>query len=432
LRILVIGSGGREHALVWKISQSPMVEEVFCVPGNGGIAQIAQCPKIDPSDFEALADFAVEKSIGLTVVGPEAPLVDGITDVFAKRGLKVFGPNAKAAQLEGSKSFAKHIMNKYGVPTAEAKLFTDYAEAVSYLESMDAPYVVKADGLAAGKGVFIAKTIDEAKDALRDCLIEGRFGPAGRQVIIEECLDGPELSVLAFSDGKVVLPMVPAQDYKRAYDNDEGLNTGGMGSYSPVPIVSPELYDEIVEMVLRPTINGLAAEGIEYKGVIYAGLMLTKSGPKVLEFNARFGDPETQAILPRLESDILEPMLAVADGDLSGVELKWKPDVCTTVALASGGYPGDYATGIEISGLEEAATVVGVTVFHAGTKESDGKILTSGGRVLNVSALGKDFAQARERAYSAINKIHFENMHFRKDIALRAIESKTKEGYLYD
>ncbi|MBE0448661.1 MAG: phosphoribosylamine--glycine ligase [Actinobacteria bacterium] len=420
MRVLVIGGGGREHALAWKINQSPMVGGVFCIPGNGGIAEIAQCLRIDQSNSNALADFAVEKSIGLTVIGPEAPLVAGVADAFAKRGLKVFGPNRKAAQLEGSKIFAKYIMNKYGIPTARAELFADYNEAASYLESVDAPYVVKADGLAAGKGVFIAKSLEEAKDAIRGCLVEGKFGSAGQRVIIEEYLDGPELSVLAFSDGKNVLPMVPAQDYKRAYDNDAGLNTGGMGSYSPVPIVDPALYDEIVEMVLRPTINGLASEGIEYRGIIYAGLMLTKSGPKVLEFNARFGDPETQAILPRLESDILEPMLAVADGDLSGVELKWKSDVCTTVVLASGGYPGDYATGFEIAGLEEAASIDGVTIFHAGTRGSNGKIVTSGGRVLNVSALGEDFSQARERAYAVIGKVHFENMHFRKDIALRA------------
>jgi phosphoribosylamine--glycine ligase len=280
---------------------------------------------------------------------------------------------------------------------------------------------VKADGLAAGKGVIIARSLEEAEDAVRSCLIEGKFGSAGQQVVIEEYLDGPELSILAFSDGKNVLPMVPAQDYKRAYDNDEGLNTGGMGSYSPVPIVSPELYDEIVDVVLKPTIRGLAEEGIEYQGVIYAGLVLTTSGPKVLEFNARFGDPETQAILPRLESDLLEPMLAVADGDLSGVELAWRADVCTTVVLASGGYPGDYTTGFEISGLEEASGMEGITIFHAGTKARDGKIVTSGGRVLNVSALGKDFSEARERAYAAISRIHFENMHFRRDIALRAI-----------
>ncbi|HZD58947.1 MAG TPA: phosphoribosylamine--glycine ligase [Anaerolineae bacterium] len=421
MRVLVIGSGGREHALVWKLRQSPKVEEVYCIPGNGGIAEIAECPQIDLSDLNALANFAIEKSIGLTVVGPEVPLVAGIADTFMERGLKVFGPNQKAAQLEGSKSFAKHIMNAYGVPTARAGVFTDYDEAVSYLKSADAPYVVKADGLAAGKGVIIARSLEEAEDAVRSCLIEGKFGSAGQQVVIEEYLDGPELSILAFSDGKNVLPMVPAQDYKRAYDNDEGLNTGGMGSYSPVPIVSPELYDEIVDVVLKPTIRGLAEEGIEYQGVIYAGLVLTTSGPKVLEFNARFGDPETQAILPRLESDLLEPMLAVADGDLSGVELAWRADVCTTVVLASGGYPGDYTTGFEISGLEEASGMEGITIFHAGTKARDGKIVTSGGRVLNVSALGKDFSEARERAYAAISRIHFENMHFRRDIALRAI-----------
>lgn len=422
MRVLVIGSGGREHALVWKIKQSPKVDEVFCIPGNGGIARDAQCVSIDQSDLSALADFAEEKSIDLTVVGPEAPLVGGIADVFAKRGLKIFAPISRAAQMEGSKIFAKQIMEKYGVPTGWAKVFTDYDQAISFLKTIEAPYVVKADGLAAGKGVIIAGDFEQAEEAVRSCLVEGRFGSAGQRVIVEEYLEGQELSVLAFSDGKNVLPMVPAQDYKRAYDNDEGLNTGGMGSYSPVPIVTPELYDTVIATVLKPTIQGLASEGIEYKGVIYAGLMITSEGPKVLEFNARFGDPETQAILPRLESDIIEPMLAVAAGDLTGVELKWTKDACITVVLASGGYPGDYVTGFEISGLEEAASNEGVSIFHAGTKLSDGKIVTSGGRVLNVSALGKDFAEAREKAYAAISKISFNGMHYRKDIALRAMK----------
>ncbi len=421
LKVLVIGSGGRENALVWKIKQSPMVDEVFCVPGNGGIAQLAECVNIDQTDFIALADFAQDKAIDLTVVGPEAPLVGGIADVFANKNLKVFGPNAEAARLEGSKSFAKEIMKKYGIPTAEASLFDNYAEAVSYLESLKPPYVIKADGLAAGKGVFIAKTLDEAKAAVKSCLVDKQFGLAGELILIEEHLEGPELSILAFSDGKDVLPMVPAQDYKRAYDNDEGLNTGGMGSYSPVPIVTPSLYGDIVKNILESTVAGLASEEIEYRGVIYAGLIITEGGPKVLEFNVRFGDPETQAILPRLKSDILEPMLACAEGGLSGIRLNWTEEPCVTVVLASGGYPGDYKIGYEIKGLDEASSREGVTIFHAGTKLKNGKVVTSGGRVLNVSALGKDFTQARERAYAAIDKIHFNGMHYRKDIALRAI-----------
>ncbi len=421
MKVLVIGSGGRENALVWKIKQSPMVDEVFCVPGNGGIAQLAECVNIDQTDFIALADFAQDKAIDLTVVGPEAPLVGGIADVFANKNLKVFGPNAEAARLEGSKSFAKEIMKKYGIPTAEASLFDNYAEAVSYLESLKPPYVIKADGLAAGKGVFIAKTLDEAKAAVKSCLVDKQFGLAGELILIEEHLEGPELSILAFSDGKDVLPMVPAQDYKRAYDNDEGLNTGGMGSYSPVPIVTPSLYGDIVKNILESTVAGLASEEIEYRGVIYAGLIITEGGPKVLEFNVRFGDPETQAILPRLKSDILEPMLACAEGGLSGIRLNWTEEPCVTVVLASGGYPGDYKIGYEIKGLDEASSREGVTIFHAGTKLKNGKVVTSGGRVLNVSALGKDFTQARERAYAAIDKIHFNGMHYRKDIALRAI-----------
>lgn len=423
MKVLIIGSGGRENALVWKIKQSPMVDEVFCVPGNGGIAQLAGCVNIDQTDFIALADFAQDKAIDLTVVGPEAPLVGGIADVFANKNLKVFGPNAEAARLEGSKSFAKEIMKKYGIPTAGASLFDNYAEAVSYLESLKPPYVIKADGLAAGKGVFIAKTLDEAKAAVKSCLVDKQFGLAGELILIEEHLEGPELSILAFSDGKDVLSMVPAQDYKRAYDNDEGLNTGGMGSYSPVPIVTPSLYGDIVKNIFKPTIAGLASEGIEYRGVIYAGLIITEDGPKVLEFNVRFGDPETQAILPRLKSDILEPMLACTEGSLSGIRLDWTEESCVTVVLASGGYPGDYKVGYEIKGLDEASSGEGVTIFHAGTKLKNGKVVTSGGRVLNVSALGKDFTQARERAYAAIDKIHFEDMHYRKDIALRAITS---------
>jgi len=423
LKVLVIGSGGREHALVWKIAQSPMVDEIFCIPGNGGIAGIAECVEINQSDHNAIARFAKRNSIDLTVVGPEAPLVGGIADVFAERGLRIFGPSAKAAKIEGSKSFAKQIMKKYGVPTGQAELFTNYEDAIAYLKAAKAPYVIKADGLAAGKGVIIANNLDQAKDAVKACLVDKQFGEAGKRVIIEEYLEGQELSILAFSDGKTVLPMVPAQDYKRVYDNDEGLNTGGMGSYSPVPIVTSKLYDEVVDKVLNPTIKGLAAEGVQYRGVIYAGLMITEEGPKVLEFNARFGDPETQAILPRLKSDIMEPMLAVADGDLCCIELKWADDVCVTVVLASGGYPGSYETDYEIFGLSEAGAIRGVNIFHAGTKLNSGKIVTSGGRVLNVSALGKNFAQAREKAYKAVSKIQFENMHFRKDIALRAIGS---------
>ncbi|MBI4733352.1 MAG: phosphoribosylamine--glycine ligase [Rubrobacteridae bacterium] len=422
MKVLIIGGGGREHALVWKLKKSAQVDEVFCVPGKGGIAQDAEIVNIDQSDYDALATFTENNSIGLTVVGPEAPLVGGLTDMFTGRGLKVFGPSAPAARLEGSKSFAKQLMKKYGIPTGGAELFTDYDKAVKYLESLEAPYVVKADGLAAGKGVIIATDIDQAREGVKACLIEKQFGEAGNRVLIEEFLSGPELSILAFCDGKRVLPMVPAQDYKRVFENDEGLNTGGMGSYSPVPIVTGELYDQIVSTVLEPTVNGLASEGIEFRGIIYAGLMMTGSGPKVLEYNTRFGDPETQAILPRLESDLLEPMLAVAEGDLSGVELKWSKDVCTTVVLASGGYPGDYTTGIPIDGLEDANAMPGVTVFHAGTKLVDNRIVTAGGRVLNVSALGSDFADARRKVYAAVDKIHFEGMHYRKDIALRAVK----------
>ena len=423
MRILVVGGGGREHALTWKIAQSPLVGEIWCAPGNAGMAAIAECVSIRSEDIEVLAAFAEEKGIDLTVVGPEAPLVAGIADLFQSRGLAVFGPNRESARMEGSKDFAKQLMLEAGVPTGKAETFTDYDAAEACIKNGSAPYVVKADGLAAGKGVIIAQDDRAAYEALKSCFLDRSFGAAGEKVLIEEFLEGQEVSILTFVDGEDILPMAPAQDYKRMGDGDSGPNTGGMGSYSPVPVLSAEDYRRSVEEILRPTARALAARGIRYKGILYAGIILTADGPKVLEYNVRFGDPETQAVIPRLESDIVEVMLAVVEGRLAGVDLEWKDDPCVTVVVASGGYPGDYQKGYLITGLDDAGSLEGVTVFHAGTRRGEkGGVLSDGGRVLNVSALGRDFAAARATAYRAIEKITFQDMYYRGDIALRTLE----------
>ncbi len=430
MRVLVVGGGGREHALAWKIAGSPLVDELFCAPGNAGMAELGTCVDIKAEDLEGLAAFAERERIDLTVVGPEAPLVAGIADLFQSRGLSVFGPSREAAQMEGSKHFAKQLMLEAGVPTGSAEVFTDYERAMECVRRGSPPYVVKADGLAAGKGVVVARDDRAAYEALRACFVEGRFGEAGKKVLIEEFLEGQEVSVLTLVDGEDILPLAPAQDYKRVGDGDTGPNTGGMGSYSPVPVMSPEDYRRVVEEILRPTARALARKGIHYRGILYAGLILTREGPKVLEFNVRFGDPETQAVLPRLESDIVPAMLAVMEGSLPEVELEWSDRACVTVVLASGGYPGEYKTGYPISGLEEAGAEEGVVVFHAGTKSGEkGEVLTAGGRVLNVSALGKDFQEARERAYRAVEKIGFTDMYYRKDIALRAVGRSEAEEH---
>ncbi|RJP33748.1 MAG: phosphoribosylamine--glycine ligase [Actinobacteria bacterium] len=423
MKILVVGGGGREHALTWKIAQSPLVEGIWCAPGNAGMAAVAECVNIGAEDTGELARFAEEKRIDLTVVGPEAPLVAGIADLFQDRGLAVFGPTREAAQMEGSKDFAKQLMLEAGVPTGRAEVFTDYEAAEACILNRSAPYVVKADGLAAGKGVVIAQDDRAAYAALKACFQDRSFGSAGEKVLIEEFLEGQEVSIICFVDGEDILPMAPAQDYKRVGDGDTGPNTGGMGSYSPVPVLSTEGYHRCVEEILRPTARALAARGIHFKGILYAGIILTAGGPKVLEYNVRFGDPETQAVLPRLESDIVEAMLAVVEGRLAGASLKWSDDPCVTVVVASGGYPASYAKGYPIGGLEEAGALNGVTVFHAGTRPGEGgEILTDGGRVLNISALGADFAAARDRAYEAAGKIDFEGIYYRRDIALRTLE----------
>ncbi len=389
MRILVVGSGGREHALVWQIAQSKLVSRIFCAPGNGGIAKLAECVDIKADDVPGLLEFAVKEKIGLTVVGPEVPLSLGIADEFIKAGLKIFGPNKKAANLEASKVFSKELMAKYKVPTADFKVFDDPAAAKKYIHKIGAPCVVKADGLAAGKGVVVAKTVEEAKKAVEAIMQDKVFGAAGKRIIVEECLQGQEASIMVITDSKQVLALASAQDHKRVFDNDEGANTGGMGAYSPASIVTADVLVEVMEKIIYRTIAGLRKEGIDYRGVLYAGIMLAKDGPKALEFNVRFGDPETEVILPRLKSDLVEVMLAVSDGELGGVKnLYWDSRACVCVVCASGGYPGDYAKGKEISGLEEAENMKDVVVFHAGTSISDGKVVTNGGRVLGVTGLG--------------------------------------------
>ena len=379
MRILVVGSGGREHALVWKIAQSKLAEKIFCAPGNGGIVQQAECVDIKAEDIPSLLDFARKEKIDLTVVGPEAALAAGMVDEFTNYKLRIFGPSQKAAQLEASKVFAKELMSKYKVPTADFKIFDNPGEALKYIEQINAPCVVKADGLAAGKGVVVAKNTDEAKQAVVSMMQDKVFGKAGERVIIEECLQGQEASILVITDSREVIALASAQDHKRVFDADQGPNTGGMGAYSPAPVVTQGLFKEILEKIVYRTIDGINKEGIEYSGVLYAGVMLTKDGPKTLEFNVRFGDPETQAILPRLNSDLLEVMLAASDQKLSRARsLSWETQACVCVVCASGGYPGDYEKGKEILGLTEAAKIEDVIVFHAGTKKENNRIFTNG------------------------------------------------------
>jgi len=421
MKVLVVGSGGREHTLVWKIAQSPHVEKIYCAPGNGGIRQQAECVEISATDVRALADFAEREKIDLTVIGPEAPLALGIADEFHRRRLRIFAPTKAATQVEASKVFAKEMMVKYGVPTAAHEVFSDAEKALAHVRRREAPMVVKADGLAAGKGAIVCRTRDEAERAVHLVMVQREFGESGDRVIVEDCLFGEEASLLAFTDGDAVLPMDSAQDHKPIYDNDEGPNTGGMGAYSPAPVVTPEIYRRINEEILTPMIRGLAAEGIEYKGVLYAGLMITDEGPKVLEFNARFGDPEMQALLPRLDTDLVEVMNAVIDGRISEIELKWNPASAVCVVMASGGYPGPYEKGKLITGLDSVGDN-SVIVFHAGTKMlPEGRLVTDGGRVLGVTGLGRTIADAMEKTYRAVRKIHFEGAHYRTDIGAKAL-----------
>ena len=420
MKILVIGGGGREHALVWKLAQSRHVTKLFCAPGNPGIAELAECVPLAVTDIAKLATFAVEQKIDLTVVGPEVALCAGIADAFQARQLRIFGPTQAAAQLEGSKVFSKQFLLKHNVPTAAAGIFDNPAEARTYVRQHGAPIVVKADGLAAGKGVIVAQSVAEAEQAIADIMEKRAFGDAGRQVVIEECLTGEEVSVMALVSGRTVKILAPAQDHKRVGDGDTGPNTGGMGAYSPVglPVDATEIFAR--------TLAGLAADGIDYRGVLYAGLMLTPTGVKVLEFNCRFGDPETQVVVPRMDFDLVEACIATADGTLDQFELKWKPGAAVCVVLTAGGYPGAYERGQVIAGLPAAAKLANVTVFHAGTQLHAGHIVTAGGRVLGVTGLGGDIADAMRRAYDGVKWIQFAGVHYRHDIAARALQRTTK------
>ncbi|MFP4248769.1 MAG: phosphoribosylamine--glycine ligase [Armatimonadota bacterium] len=424
MKILVVGSGGREHALCWKIAQSPHCDELFCAPGNGGISRIAECVKIKADDIEKLGDFAEDKGIDLTVVGPESPLIAGICDHFRSRGLTIYGPDAAAARLEGSKAFMNDLVKRAGAPGKEYEVFDDPEAARAYIREQGAPIVVKADGEAAGKGVVVAEIIDDALDAVDRCMIEKEFGSAGDRVVVEEYLEGQECSIKLFCDGETFIPMVPSQDYKRVYDGDEGPNTGGMGCYSPVPVVSDEMLDRIMDEIVQPTLDQMAEDGTPYTGTLYAGIILTDDGPRLLEYNCRFGDPETQVVLPRLKSDLVELLLASAEGRLSETKAEWdeRPAVC--VICASGGYPGSYETGRQISGLKDASAADDVVVFHAGTKRVGRSYFTDGGRVLGVTAMGSSYQEARDRAYHAVGLIEFEDMYFRTDIAERAVQAQ--------
>jgi len=421
MNILVIGSGGREHALCWKISQSPKTDRLFCIPGNGGTSTCAVNCACDPLDKDAMKGFCVKNNIDLVLVGPEAPLSRGITDVLEAEGIKVCGPSYAASRMESSKIFAKELMGRYNVPTAAFRVFDDVDKAHEYIDSVDTPVVVKADGLAAGKGVIIAGNSREAKKAATAMLEDKAFGAAGNNIIIEECLKGEEVSVIVMTDGKNIVPLASSQDHKRIGDGDTGLNTGGMGAYSPAPVMDEQLMGQVVDTVLRPVIKGMEDENMLYKGILYAGLMITGSGPKVLEFNVRFGDPEAEAILPRLKSDLVDLLYATASGDLSDTVLEWDKRDCVSVVISSGGYPGKYEKGKVITGIGEAVNE-GAIVFHAGTEEKDGRLLTSGGRVLNVVGMGEGIKQARDNAYKAVEKIRFDGMYYRKDIAYRALE----------
>ena len=420
MRILVVGGGGREHALVWKLAQSPRVTKIYCAPGNPGIAALAECVNISADNVKALCGFAQEHNIDLTVVGPEKPLTDGIVDYFAARGLKVFGPSREAAQLEGSKSFAKERMQKYGVPTADFAVFDSAAAARAYIEAKGTGIVVKADGLAAGKGVVVAETAAEALQAIDEIMLKKVHGDAGCQVVLEERLIGEEASLLAFTDGFTVAPMVAAQDHKRVGDGDTGPNTGGMGAYAPAPVMTQELLSEVQQTILQPMIDGLRNEGILYQGCLYAGLMMTATGPKVIEFNARFGDPETQVVLPLLDGDLLPVLEACIDGALAETEVRWQNGATVCVVLAAGGYPGEYRKGDAIAGLA-AAEAKDAMVFHAGTAMAGDAVVTHGGRVLGVTAMADDIAAAVAKVYPAVEQIKFAGMQYRKDIAHRAL-----------
>lgn len=419
MKVLVVGGGGREHTIVWKLSQSEKVDKIYCAPGNAGISSLAECVAIKATDVDAMVDFAVKENVDMVMVAPDDPLVLGMVDAMEAKGVRAFGPRANAAIIEGSKVFSKNLMKKYNIPTAKYEVFDNPEKAVEYLQTAPIPTVIKAEGLALGKGVIIAKTLEEAVNAVHEMMEDKVFGNAGNRIVIEEFLTGPEVSVLAFTDGKTIKPMVSAQDHKRAYDNDEGLNTGGMGTFSPSRIYDEKMAEECMKNIFIPTMNAMNEEGRTFKGVLYFGLMATKDGVKVIEYNCRFGDPETQVVLPRLESDLYEIFDAVIDERLNEVDIKWRDGGAVCVVAASGGYPVKYETGFEITGTDEAEALGDITVFHAGTKIADGKLVTSGGRVLGVTAVADSLDSAIAKAYEGIKKVHFDKMHYRNDIGIK-------------
>ena len=427
MHILLLGSGGREHALAWKIAASPLVTKFWCAPGNAGIAREAECVALDVADHAAVIDFCRQNKVELVVVGPETPLAAGIVDDLAASGIKAFGPSRAAAQLESSKGFTKALCTEFGIPTGAYQRFTKAENARAYVQSRGAPIVVKADGLAAGKGVVVAKTVREAQDAIA-MMFEGGFGEAGAEVVIEEFLPGREISFFALCDGETAIPLASAQDHKRVFDHDVGPNTGGMGAYSPTPLVTPAVHDAIMAKIILPTVAGMKQRGTPFRGVLYAGIMLTTQGPKLFEFNVRFGDPECQVLMLRMMSDIVPAFLAACDGQLKNFDLRWHPDSALTVVMAAKGYPGDYRKGTRIAGLEEAAKVEAVEIFHAGTVAKDGAILANGGRVLNVCALGKTVTEAQRRAYQAVDRIDWPDGFCRRDIGWQAVEAEKAQG----
>ena len=421
LRVLVVGGGGREHCLVWKLAQSPRVAQVFAAPGNAGIAELAECVDISASEVRRLAEFAAKRAVDLTVVGPELPLTLGIVDEFEARGLRIFGASRHAAILEGSKVFAKRLMKKYKIPTGFFQTFYRADDAKRYIQDIGAPLVVKADGLAAGKGVIVCATVEDALDTVKRIMEDRVFGDAGSRIVVEEFLSGEEASFLAFTDGETVLPMASTQDHKAAFDGDKGPNTGGMGAYSPAPVVTEAVHRKIMTQIMIPTVKAMAAEGRPYRGVLYAGVMIKDGDPKVLEFNVRFGDPEAQPLLMRMESDLVPVLDAVVDQRLRDVEIRWRTEPAVCVVMAAGGYPGAHDTGKPIAGLADAAALADVMVFHAGTARRDDTIVTNGGRVLGVTALGRDIPDAIQRAYRAVEKIRWDGVHYRTDIGRKAL-----------
>ena len=420
MKILVVGGGGREHTIIWKLAQSPKTEKIYALPGNGGISALAECAPVKATDIDGVVRFAKEKSVDLVVVAPDDPLVMGMVDALEAEGIRAFGPRKNAAIIEGSKAFSKELMKKYNIPTAAYEVFDNSSAAVEYIRKQNKfPAVIKADGLALGKGVIIAQTFEEAEQAVHEIMDDKKFGASGNKVVIEEFLTGPEVSVLAFTDGKTIVPMVSAQDHKRAYDNDEGLNTGGMGTFSPSRLYDKKKAEECMTNIFLPTMRAMNSEGRTFKGVLYFGLMMTADGVKVIEYNCRFGDPETQVVLPRLKTDLLEIFEAVIDERLEDIKIEWEDNAAVCVVMASGGYPVKYQSGYEISGLEDAESVDGVMVFHAGTKAEEGKFLTAGGRVLGVTATAENLDKAIEKAYEAVGKISFKDAHFRRDIGIK-------------